>query len=102
MMISFKINGTFLDRGNRFIYLDACIKHDMNPDKEIKCKIEMARQNFMGFKQLWPKIKVDSALKIGEMVRMVYPPLRRKSMDTKSRHNEQPRSIWTLVLYKNA
>lgn len=39
--------GKVLDMENRFKYLDSWIEPDKIPDSEIKCWIEMARQEYM-------------------------------------------------------
>ena len=63
--IPFTINGEILEMVNGFKYLGAWIGCDMNPDREIRCRIEMARHGFMRFKQLFCDPKLYLGLRLG-------------------------------------
>lgn len=69
VIISFKIHAEMLDMVNRFICLNVWIEDDMNPNKQIKCRLDMGLCDLNNCSD--PKLNLNLPLRLSEMLRMV-------------------------------
>lgn len=89
-----------IERVKDFKYLDSWLNESWTCDKEIRCRIEMARASFRKFKNVLCNNTININLRLRFLRCYVWSEIR--DLDAESNENEQHRSVRNVVLPKNA